>query len=69
MASSLSGNDGIGRTHGAVWPPRAFRPQIYPPWDPLSFEGSVSAVPLRPGVNEPAIRKRKVADTTRTVSM
>ena len=67
MASSLSGNDRIGRTHGAIWPPRAFRLQIYPPWVPLSFAGSVSAVPLRPRVNERAIRERKVADTTRFV--
>ena len=31
IASSLSGNDRIGRRHGAVWPPRALRLQIYPP--------------------------------------
>ena len=54
MASLLSGNDRIGHTDWAVWPPRAFRLQIYPPWDPLSFagvrfRGSVTALCERTG--------------------
>ena len=45
----------IGRKHGAAWPPRAFRLQIYPPWDPLSLSLSFSAFPCRPRVAEPSI--------------
>ena len=36
--------------------PQALRYQTFPLWDALSFEGSVSTVPLRPRVEEPSIR-------------
>ena len=50
MALSLSGNDRIGRTHGAVWPHRALRLQIDPPWVcGVSFRVSVTASCERTG--------------------